>query len=102
MLNTRFLSPTRIALLSVIAVGGLLSNHAARAIVPDSTPAEATLPKETSAPKQVTSKSQSKVSPYAKINRQRAQDDAARATTVPPTAATHAARKGASGGARKN
>ena len=65
-------------------------------------PAQATLPQEAGAPKQVTSKSQSKVSPYAKMNRQRAQDDAARATTAPPTAATHAARKGASGGAKKN
>ncbi len=113
MLKNKYVRPTRTALFALLLAGGLLLTHSARAVVQDSLPAQptpmptqATLPQDASTPKKSASASQSKVSPYARMNREHAQaraPGAASATTAsPPPTVSPAARKGKSGVAKKN
>jgi hypothetical protein len=97
MLKNKRTRPTRTALLAVLLAGGLLLTQSAQAAVQDSEAAQ-----KTAAPRRDASAAQPKVSPYARMNRQRSQADAAAAKGAPHPTALHATRKGAKGGARKN
>lgn len=102
MLKDKRTRPIPTALLAVLFTGGLLLTLSARAVAADSRPSQATPPQEAGTPKQGALGSQSKVSPYAKMNRQHAQTREGVATTPPPPTASPAARKGKSGAAKKS